>query len=367
MTPWSSPTPAATAGTCSCPPGPPVPNPTTTGSSPKPAARTCSPGTSGRRRAGPARASGSSRWPRSADRRAVGPGVHLSPRRTDDGASPARPGDSAPGRSPGTSPLGPWDIAGAQPFTAEPGLFAAPLVRRRDGTWALVGFRNLEALGFEGFEILDPIPVRLEDGDPREEETMTDPLPTWRDGATKDAGSSATSSRPARRVHPASYRWPRGSPSSTTTAPCGARSRCRSSSTSSCAALVAMAEAEADLRERQPWKAAYERDSGWLAKVMDNHYAGDDTNLPGGCRRPPRGVSPASASTSSRRESAAFLRDTRHPTLGRGYLTCAYAPMVERLGHLRALRLRDGSSPPAAGKTSCEPSAMRSTGSPARA
>ena len=44
--------------------------------------------------------------------------------------------------------------------------------------------------------------------------------------------------------------------------------------------LVAMAEADPDLRERQPWKAAYERDYGWLAKVMDDHYAGDDTNLP---------------------------------------------------------------------------------------
>ena len=32
--------------------------------------------------------------------------------------------------------------------------------------------------------------------------------------------------------------------------------------------LVEMAEADPTLRERQPWKAAHERDYDWLAKVM---------------------------------------------------------------------------------------------------
>ena len=31
-----------------------------------------------------------------------------------------------------------------------------------------------------------------------------------------------------------------------------------------------------------------------------------------------------------------FLRTTQHPTLGRGYLECGYAPMVELLGYLKA-------------------------------
>ena len=35
-------------------------------------------------------------------------------------------------------------------------------------------------------------------------------------------------------------------------------------------------------------------------------------------------------------EADAFLRSAQHPTLGRGYLECAYAPMVELLGYLRA-------------------------------
>jgi beta-fructofuranosidase len=60
--------------------------------------------------------------------------------------------------------LGPWNLADARPFEAEPGLFAAPLVQRRDGSWALLGFRNTEPEGAPAFEIVDPIPVRLEDG-----------------------------------------------------------------------------------------------------------------------------------------------------------------------------------------------------------
>jgi beta-fructofuranosidase len=62
---------------------------------------------------------------------------------------------------------GPWDIASARPFTAEPKLFAAPLVRQRDGTWALVGFRNQEPEGILSFDILDPIPVAVRDGELR--------------------------------------------------------------------------------------------------------------------------------------------------------------------------------------------------------
>ncbi len=65
----------------------------------------------------------------------------------------------------GEHPTGPWDIDAARPFTAEPKLFAAPLVRQRDGTWAFVGFRNQEPEGILSFEILDPIPVVLRDGE----------------------------------------------------------------------------------------------------------------------------------------------------------------------------------------------------------
>lgn len=43
--------------------------------------------------------------------------------------------------------------------------------------------------------------------------------------------------------------------------------------------LVEMADADAALRDRQPWKAAYEHDYGWLGAVLAEHYAGDDTNV----------------------------------------------------------------------------------------
>ncbi|WP_290055961.1 glycosyl hydrolase family 32 [Amycolatopsis solani] len=55
----------------------------------------------------------------------------------------------------GESVTGPWDLTRARPFTAEPALFAAPLVCRRDGTWAYLGFR------LPDFHVVDPIPVRL--------------------------------------------------------------------------------------------------------------------------------------------------------------------------------------------------------------
>ena len=65
---------------------------------------------------------------------------------------------------PGGSLLGPWDLSKAVPFRAEPTLFAAPLVQRRDGSWGLVGFRNQEPQGIFSFEIIDPVEVSV-DGD----------------------------------------------------------------------------------------------------------------------------------------------------------------------------------------------------------
>jgi beta-fructofuranosidase len=55
--------------------------------------------------------------------------------------------------------VGPWDIDAAVPFEAEPALFAAPLVQRRDGSWVYVGFRNTEPEGTYAFDIIDPVPV----------------------------------------------------------------------------------------------------------------------------------------------------------------------------------------------------------------
>ena len=99
--------------------------------------------------------------------------------------------------------------------------------------------------------------------------------------------------------------------------------------------LAAMAQADESLRTRQPWQAAYERDYAWLGALMAEHYAGDDTNvkiLAGGILAAYAGVSVEDFEASA----AEFLRSAQHPTLGRGYLDCVYAPMVELLDHLTA-------------------------------
>ena len=99
--------------------------------------------------------------------------------------------------------------------------------------------------------------------------------------------------------------------------------------------FVQMAQAQPELRERQPWKAAYERDYGWLSSLMAEHYAGNDTNvrtLAAGILAAYDGISVEDFEA----QADAFLRGTQHPTLGRVYLECAYAPMVELLGYLEA-------------------------------
>jgi phosphoserine phosphatase len=99
--------------------------------------------------------------------------------------------------------------------------------------------------------------------------------------------------------------------------------------------LYAMAEQDPALRTRQPWQAAYTRDYGWLGEVLTKHYHGDDRELPVLAA----GVLQAFADISVEdfeAQADQFLRSAQHPTLGRGYLACGYAPMVELLGYLEA-------------------------------
>jgi phosphoglycolate phosphatase-like HAD superfamily hydrolase len=99
--------------------------------------------------------------------------------------------------------------------------------------------------------------------------------------------------------------------------------------------LADQAKADAKLRDRQPWKAAYEHDNTWLGQAITEHYAGDDTKA----KTLLGGVSGAFAGMGVEdfeAKSGSFLRTAMHPTLGRGYLETAYAPMVELLGYLEA-------------------------------
>jgi phosphoglycolate phosphatase-like HAD superfamily hydrolase len=99
--------------------------------------------------------------------------------------------------------------------------------------------------------------------------------------------------------------------------------------------LAEMAEADPTLRDRQPWKAAYDHDNGWLGAAIDEHYAGNDAKA----QTLLQGISGTYAEIGVEDFEAkadSFLRSTQHPTLGRRYLGTAYAPMVELLDYLEA-------------------------------
>jgi phosphoserine phosphatase len=99
--------------------------------------------------------------------------------------------------------------------------------------------------------------------------------------------------------------------------------------------LMEIAEAKPELRDQQPWKAAYERDYGWLGALITEHYAGDDSNvevLAAGILAAYEGISVEDFEA----QSDEFLHSAQHPTLGRGYLQCSYKPMVELLAFLAA-------------------------------
>jgi phosphoserine phosphatase len=98
---------------------------------------------------------------------------------------------------------------------------------------------------------------------------------------------------------------------------------------------TAMAEADPTLREKQPWKAAYERDYAYLAGAIDKHYAGDDSDvkvLLGGVVGAFAGLEVEEYG----RQAAAFIRDGHHPTLRRPFAAVGYQPMVELLRYLEA-------------------------------
>ncbi len=99
--------------------------------------------------------------------------------------------------------------------------------------------------------------------------------------------------------------------------------------------LAEMADKDASLREKQPWKAAYAKDYAWLSGAMTKHYQGDDSDmhlLMGGVIAAYAGVEVEAYSA----DAGAFVTKGQHPTLGRTFATCTYAPMVELLRYLEA-------------------------------
>jgi phosphoglycolate phosphatase-like HAD superfamily hydrolase len=96
---------------------------------------------------------------------------------------------------------------------------------------------------------------------------------------------------------------------------------------------VEQAKADPSLRERQPYKAAYEGDLKWIGDAVTKHYQGDDSDL----KPLVAAVLTAHAEITVDEHAsrvAAFFSDANHPILGRPYTTCGYRPMVELLRYL---------------------------------
>ena len=101
------------------------------------------------------------------------------------------------------------------------------------------------------------------------------------------------------------------------------------------ARLAEMSEADESLREKQPWRAAHERDYHWLGDAITKHYHGDDADV----KVLIAGILQAFAGMDVEEYGAAadaFLRKEKHPTLGRTFHACGYLPMIELLRCLEA-------------------------------
>ena len=89
------------------------------------------------------------------------------------------------------------------------------------------------------------------------------------------------------------------------------------------------------LAERQPYRAAVERDFRWLDEAIVKHYHGDDADLGlllGAVESAFEGMEVEAFGS----EVMEWLTTASHPVLRRPYLACGFAPMVELLRYLEA-------------------------------
>jgi phosphoserine phosphatase len=97
--------------------------------------------------------------------------------------------------------------------------------------------------------------------------------------------------------------------------------------------LAEKAGADPALAGRQPYRAALGSDLGWFDSAITKHYQGDDTDL----KMLASGVLSLHESMTVEEHAALiaqFFAEVRHPTLGRPYAKCTYAPMVQLLRYL---------------------------------
>lgn len=97
--------------------------------------------------------------------------------------------------------------------------------------------------------------------------------------------------------------------------------------------LAEKVAADPSLAEGQPYLAAHNGDLHWFGGAITKHYQGDDSDLK------TLAAAVLSLHDSVKVEDHAagvgtFFAEAVHPTLGRPYLECTYAPMVELLRYL---------------------------------
>jgi phosphoglycolate phosphatase-like HAD superfamily hydrolase len=99
--------------------------------------------------------------------------------------------------------------------------------------------------------------------------------------------------------------------------------------------LALQAEADPALRTQEPWQAAWTKNYQWMGDAVTRHYQGDDSalhQLLGGILALAKDADIEQVEA----EAKAFVEHAEHPSLGRPYMACAYAPMIELLRLLEA-------------------------------
>jgi phosphoglycolate phosphatase-like HAD superfamily hydrolase len=96
-----------------------------------------------------------------------------------------------------------------------------------------------------------------------------------------------------------------------------------------------LAENDPSLRTKQPYRAAYERDMGWLGAAVVKHYRGDDSDLKLLMVAVPKAFESVTVEDYDRRVKE-FFSEADNPHLNRPYRECGYLPMIELLRYLEA-------------------------------
>ena len=99
--------------------------------------------------------------------------------------------------------------------------------------------------------------------------------------------------------------------------------------------LAEQAGEDPSLKDKQPFRAAAAGDLEWFGDAVTKHYQGDDSAL----KTLAVGVLSAYAGLTVEEHAErvkSFFDSATHPTLGRPYTACGYAPMVELLRFLEA-------------------------------